>query len=116
MQTIKQTFIEGTDIGNLKSESHVGSFFLKFFIYFIPGILAGNFIDQSVDKLKNYCSLKARVFIQIFLNIFLFYILHLIVKRYTDELQVTLAGIFFSSALFGMQTSLITNLQSVLNK
>jgi hypothetical protein len=114
MQTIKQTLVEGTDIGNLKSEAHVGSFFLKISIYFIPGILLGNIIDQSVDKLKNY-SVTKRVCIQILLNIFLFYILHLLVKPYTDELQVTLAGLFFTSGLFAMQTKLIGNLQSMLN-
>jgi membrane protein DedA with SNARE-associated domain len=115
METIKQTLVEGTDIGNLKSEAHVGSFFLKFLIYLVPGIFFGNIIDQSVDKFKNY-SVTKRVFLQIFLNIFLYYILHRMLKPYTDELQITLAGLLFTSGLFGMQTNLITNLQKLLNK
>ena len=85
---------------------------VKSMMLIVPAIILGHYLDEIVEKLK-LSNLKS-VALQTFLNVFLIYVLHRINYAYTNEFQVSLAGLFFSALFFGMQTNYIKNLKELL--
>lgn len=91
------------------------SFFMlnvRSMILILPAIILGHYLDEFVDRTD--LDTKKSVALQTFLNILIMYLIHKISRTYTQEFQVSLAGLFFSALFFGMQTNYIKNLKILL--
>lgn len=86
---------------------------IKSMILIVPAIFMGHYLDEFVELLQIKNKFNS-VLVQTILNVVLIYILHKLSKAYTQEFQVSLAGLFFSALFFGMQTNYIQNLKSLL--
>lgn len=98
-----------------KPDSSRESFFalnVRSMILILPAIILGHYLDEFVDR--SDLDTKKSVALQTFLNILIMYLIHKISKTYTQEFQVSLAGLFFSALFFGMQTNYIKNLKILL--
>lgn len=85
---------------------------IRSLILIIPAIIMGHYLDELIDdRFRPEYSVP----IQTFLNILIIYLLHKFNQQYTKELQVSLAGLFFSALFFGMQTNYIRNLKKLLH-
>lgn len=88
---------------------------VKSMMLIIPAIFMGHYLDELVESLKIKSKFHSVVF-QTLLNILVIYVLHSISRAYTQEFQVSLAGLFFSALFFGMQTNYMDNLKKVLRR
>lgn len=86
---------------------------IKSMMLIVPAIFMGHYLDEFIEYLKIKNKINSVVF-QTLLNVLVIYILHKISKSYTQEFQVSLAGLFFSALFFGMQTNYIRDLKSLL--
>ena len=86
---------------------------VKSMMLIVPAIFMGHYLDEFVEYLKIKSKINS-VILQTLINVFVIYILHKLSKAYTQEFQVSLAGLFFSALFFGMQTNYIRDLKSLL--
>ena len=86
---------------------------VKSMMLIVPAIFMGHYLDEFVEYLKIKSKINS-VILQTLLNVLIIYILHRLSKAYTQEFQVSLAGLFFSALFFGMQTNYIRDLKSLL--
>uniref|UniRef100_A0A6C0LMC0 Uncharacterized protein n=1 Tax=viral metagenome TaxID=1070528 RepID=A0A6C0LMC0_9ZZZZ len=115
----RDIFKYATHFGTLDSRKNFWAFTIHCVFYILPAIVLGNYTEVIVqrirldndlgDNLLNY------ILLQTFINISTLYIILLFLNKYTSELQVTLAGGFFSVLYFGMQPGYIYMLIQYMN-
>jgi hypothetical protein len=108
----------GLTFGKQTTDKSFTSFTIKIIALLIPGIIAGNAIDNFVKYLYDKKILGNDelyyIFIQTIISIIFLYILS-VLSNYTDEFQNTFAGIYFTGLFFSMQTNYISYLQMYMN-
>ena len=108
---------DGFNFGK-KHNGHPIPFLIRFLSLAIPGAFLGHYADQAVLKVQRLNLLGWRrvtyVFLQLFLWAALFYALFMFIPGYTNEFQMSIAGIFFIALFFSVQDNFVKNLQFVL--
>ena len=91
---------------------------IKVFIFLVPGIILGHYIDQYINKLKKQevfgKNIVNYIIIQTILSVIVVYCLIHWAKSYTKEIECRIVGVFFASLYFNMQTNYIDNIQHYL--
>jgi hypothetical protein len=115
METILTT---STDFGNTRYEQTMATFTIKTILLFIPGILLGHYTDRFVKKIQEKEMLGRGLYkyllVQLFLNILVIYTVILMSSAYAKEFQTTIAGLFFVSMFFSLQSNFVKNIQDFL--
>lgn len=103
---------------NNKNPSKILPLTVKVFTFLFPGVVLGHYIDQYINKLKNEKrlgnNLLVYIFIQTVVSVMIVYYLVNFAKSYTKEIESSIAGVFFASLYFNMQTHYIDNIQHYL--
>ena len=108
-----------TDFGTFRSRENFFSFSLKCIFYIIPAVILGNYTDVTVKKMKDRQILSEcpiyYILLQTFIIISTLYFILLLLTRYTDEFQITIAGAFFIFLYFGIQTNYMHMIKNYIN-
>ena len=108
---------EGLHFGLTKHKGFV-PFTIKFIAMAIPGIILGHYLDQSVLwlQLHKYLGIFPVIYtvLQLSTWIVIYYLLVKYANGFAIELQDSIAGIFFVTLFFIVQTNFVSNLQHVL--
>ena len=113
-------FKYATHFGTQDSRKNFLAFGLHCIFYIVPAIVVGNYTDIIIqyikpdDEMGDYLLLF--ILLQTFINIATLYIILMFLNKYTSEIQVSLAGGFFSVLYFGMQPNYIYMLQQYMNR
>lgn len=113
-------FKYATHFGTQDSRKNFFAFGLHCIFYIVPAIVVGNYTDIIIqyikpdDEMGDYLLLF--ILLQTFINIATLYIILMFLNKYTSEIQVSLAGGFFSVLYFGMQPNYIYMLQQYMNR
>lgn len=109
MKILTNIIQRATDFGTFRSRENIFLFTLKCLFYIIPAIILGNFTDITIERMKkkrvlgNYAIYY--ILVQTLIIISTLYIILLFLTNYTNEFQVTIAGVFFSVLYFVIQTN-----------
>ena len=99
------------DFGNERSHDNFFSFILKILFYIIPACILGKYTDKTIKKLEEDKTLGDNtlyyILLQTFIIVLTFYVILQLFPKFINELQVTLAGVFFGSLYFNMQGNYI---------
>ena len=94
------------------------SFTIRIITLALPGIVLGHYLDQGIYWTKKQKLLGASavsyMVAQILAWVLIFYSIFIFASSYAMEFQGTVAGIFFVTLFFTVQTNFVTNLQTVL--
>lgn len=108
-----------TDFGTFRSRENFISFSLKCIFYIIPAVILGNYTDVSIQRMQNYNMLSEGsiyyITFQTFIIISTLYCILLLLTRYTEEFQITIAGAFFIFLYFGIQTNYMHMIKNYIN-
>jgi len=115
--SISKEISNGIHLNN-KNPRHLIALTIKSLIFLIPGVILGHYIDQYVNKMKREQILGEDVIlyivVQTIISILVVYFLVNWAKSYTREIENKIAGVFFASLYFNMQTHYIDNIQQLL--
>jgi hypothetical protein len=116
-KNILRSVSEGLAFGSDNYTSML-SFTIRIITLALPGIVLGHYLDQGIywTKKQKWLGLSAipYVFAQIVAWILIFYSIFFFASSYAMEFQGTVAGIFFVTLFFVVQTNFVTNLQTML--
>ena len=108
---------EGLHFG-IKTHKNFVPFTIKLMAMAIPGIILGHYLDQSILwlQLHKYAGNMPVVYtaLQLSMWIVLYYLLLKYANGFAIEMQDSIAGIFFVTLFFIVQTNFVSNLQHVL--
>lgn len=108
-----------TDFGTFSSRKNFFSFALKCLFYIVPAAVLGNYTDIAIKRIEKDKLLGDHIIYYILLQTLIIistiYIILLLLTRYTNEFQVTLAGGFFSVLYFGIQTNYMLMIKDYIN-
>lgn len=114
---ILDDILEGLHFG-LTKHTRFLPFTIKFMAMSIPGIILGHYLDQSILwlQLHRYAGELPVVYtlLQLLAWIILYYFLVKYANGFAIEFQDSIAGIFFVTLFFIVQTNFVSNLQHVL--
>jgi hypothetical protein len=114
---IADAISEGLHFG-IKTHKDFVPFTIKFMAMAIPGIILGHYLDQSILwlQLHKYAGDMPVVYtiLQLLSWVVLYYLLVKYANGFAIELQDSIAGIFFVTLFFIVQTNFVSNLQHVL--
>jgi len=98
---------------------NVSLFIVKIFIFCIIAIPIAIFdIKFQRYRVKNKLNKKQRfaiIVLQIIISALYLYGLYKIISQITDNIQITLPGIFFPGIFFGLQYNLFTDFENILS-
>jgi hypothetical protein len=99
------------DFGTERSHDNFFSFTLKILFYIIPACILGKYTDKTVKRLEEDKTLGENtlyyILLQTFVIVLTFYVILQLFPKFINELQLTLAGVFFGSLYFNMQSNYI---------
>jgi hypothetical protein len=104
------------DFGTESSHDNFFSFTLKILFYIIPACILGKYTDKTIKSLQEYKTLGENILYYILLQTFTivitFYVILHLFPKFINELQVTVAGVFFGALYFNMQGNYINMIHS----
>lgn len=104
------------DFGTERSHTNLFSFTLKILFYIIPACILGKYTDKTIKSLQEYKTLGENtlyyILLQTFIIVITFYAILNVFPKFINELQVTIAGVFFGSLYFNMQGNYINMIHS----
>ena len=104
------------DFGTERSHTNFVSFTLKSLFYIIPASIVGKYTDKTVKSLQEYKTLGENtlyyIVLQTFIIVITFYVIIHVFPKFINELQVTVAGVFFGALYFNMQGNYINMIHS----
>jgi hypothetical protein len=116
-KNILRSVSEGIAFGSDNYTSML-SFTIRIITLALPGIVLGHYLDQGIywTQTQKWMGSSAAPYtlIQIVAWILIFYSMLYFIPSYATEFQGTMAGIFFITLFFVVQTNFVTNLQTVL--
>jgi len=108
---------EGLTFGG-QNYTSILSFTIRVITQALPGVILGHYLDQGIYWAQTQkwmgSSAVPYTLIQILAWILIFYSMLYFIPSYATEFQGTMAGIFFITLFFIVQTNFVTNLQTVL--
>jgi len=111
------TILEGLHFGKTNHKKFI-PFTIKLLAMAIPGIILGHYLDQSILWLQRYNHAgkmpATYTVLQLLTWIVIYYLLFRYANGFAVELQYSIAGIFFVTLFFIVQTNFVNNLQHVL--
>ncbi len=89
-------------------------FILTGIIFSFLGGVFGLIIDKSLAKLQKKYKIHntGLIFLQLFIDVSLIYILFILSKDFSNQFQQSLPGLFFPSMFMGIQSNLFSLIQS----
>ena len=116
-QRVLYSVKEGLSFGD-QNYTSILSFTIRVITQALPGIILGHYLDQGIywTHTQKWMGSSAVPYAlaQIVAWILIFYSMLYFIPSYANEFQGTMAGIFFITLFFIVQTNFVTNLQAVL--
>lgn len=113
LYSVKEGLAFGSD-----NYTSILSFTIRIITQALPGVILGHYLDQGIywTQTQKWMGTSAApyMFAQIVAWILIFYSMLYFIPSYATEFQGTMAGIFFITLFFIVQTNFVTNLQAVL--
>lgn len=102
---------------HVQHEKKMLGLFARIILMLIPAIVFGYYLDFYINLTSSPQKkiTLASVCIQTLSNIFVMFVFTKIYPKFAEDIQSSIAGLFFVSMYFNMQTNYIKNIQRLLS-